>query len=93
MEAQQREDRRRIKQADFNERMINDLKTGNAVARIVAGKSRDGLQAGSIPPPLPSQLFIPPTPAQMAREGFNVPRSGFAPSELHISADAAFCDI
>jgi len=45
--------------------MINDLETGNAVARIVAGKSRNEPPDRSIPP---LAIIHPPSTAQMARE-------------------------
>ena len=54
-----------IVQHDLSAIMINDLKTGNAVARIVAGKSRNEPPDRSIPP---LAIIHPPSTAQMARE-------------------------
>lgn len=54
-----------IVQPDLSALMINDLKTGNAEARIVAGKSRNEPPDRSIPP---LAIIHPPSTAQMARE-------------------------
>jgi len=54
-----------IIQPDLSALMINDLETGKAVARIVAGKSRNEPPDRSIPP---LAIIHPPSTAQMARE-------------------------
>ena len=60
-------------QPDLSASMINDLKTGNAVARIVAGKSRNEPPDRSIPP---LTIIHPHSTAQMAREGPDAPPKG-----------------